>query len=174
MSFWIKNSLIFLTSTLLLFSCKTESKKDSFDWNKQKSIELGSDLAKEQSDDIEFYIDQHEKLNFTATGSGLRIAFLKHGDGTKATRGMKAEVKFKISLLNGTLCYQSELDKNDVFTIDHEDIESGIQEGIKLMQIGDICRMVMPSNLAHGLVGDMDKIPPLSPIVVDLELVGLH
>lgn len=173
MNIWIKSSFLLLSS-LLLFSCKTKEEKDAFNWNKEKSIELGSTLAQEEDDDIEFYIDQHDKLDFQSTGSGLRIAYLHHGEGPLAQRGMKAEVRFKISLLDGTLCYESDLDKNDFFKIDREDIESGVQEGIKLMRVGDKCKLVMPSGLAHGLLGDMDKIPPLSPIVVDLELENLH
>lgn len=173
MNFWIKSSFL-IGASLLLFSCKEKPAEDTFEWNKQKSIELGTSLALEEDEEIEMYLDQHENLDFQATGSGLRIAYLKHGEGPVAQRGMKAEVRFKISLLDGTLCYESELDKNDFFKIDREDIESGIQEGIKLMRVGDKCKLVMPSNLAHGLVGDMDKIPPLSVIVVDLELENLH
>jgi FKBP-type peptidyl-prolyl cis-trans isomerase len=59
------------------------------------------------------------------------------------------------------------------FVIDKSDIESGIQEGIKKMREGDRAKMIIPSHLAHGLVGDLDKIPPLSVIVVDIHLIGL-
>jgi FKBP-type peptidyl-prolyl cis-trans isomerase len=170
MSFWGKISLLSLF--FLSFSCipKTEKKVD---WNKNKSTAFGKEIANEENMSIELFIDQHEKLNFVSTGSGLRYAFIKKGEGIQAGTGMKAEVRFKIELLDGTLCYQSELDKNDYVKIDKEDIESGVQEGLKLMHEGDKCKFIIPSHLAHGLLGDMDKIPPLSVIVVDIELIAL-
>lgn len=170
MSFWIKNSLLLLL--FILISCQSKE-KEPITWNKEKSTELGKDIAKEEEISIELYLDQHNNLQFKPTGTGLRVAYLKHGDGAYARPEMTAEVRFKITLLDGTVCYESDLDRDDFFKIDHDDIESGIQEGIKLMRIGDKCRFVMPSHLAHGLLGDMDKIPPLSVIVVDIELKEL-
>jgi FKBP-type peptidyl-prolyl cis-trans isomerase len=53
-------------------------------------------------------------------------------------------------------------------------VESGIHEGIKLMRVGEKSKLVFPSHLAHGLVGDLKDIPPLSPLVVDIELIELQ
>ena len=39
-----------------------------------------------------------------------------------------------------------------------------------MMREGDKAKLIVPSHLAHGLVGDFDKIPPLTPIVVDIQL----
>ena len=83
-------------------------------------------------------------------------------------------VNFKISLLDGTTCYETEKDELEKFIIDHSEVETGVQEGIKKMRVGDKAKFVMPSHLAHGLVGDMNKIPPLNPIVVDIYLKELR
>ncbi|HRO76280.1 MAG TPA: FKBP-type peptidyl-prolyl cis-trans isomerase [Crocinitomicaceae bacterium] len=170
MNFWIKNSIIILL--FFLVACKPKAEKE-ITWNKEMSTNLGKEIAQEEDIDIELFIDQHPNLKFEATGTGLRIAFLKKGDGEKAETGKIAEVNFKISLLDGTVCYQSDLDRADYYKIDKEDIESGVQEGIKLMNVGDKCKLIVPSHLAHGLVGDMDKIPPLSVLVIDLELISI-
>ncbi|MFT5581995.1 MAG: FKBP-type peptidyl-prolyl cis-trans isomerase FkpA, partial [Psychromonas sp.] len=77
------------------------------------------------------------------------------------------------SLLDGTDCYKTEENEIDEFKIDRSEVESGVQEAIKLMRIGDKMKLIIPSHLAHGLTGDMNKVPPLSPIVVDLHLVHL-
>lgn len=170
MNFWTKISCLVLLA--VVFACKPKEKKEIV-WNKEKSTTFGKEIANEENMQIEMYMDQHEKLHFEATGSGLRIAYLKKGEGEQAKTGLTAEVSFRIELLDGTLCYESELDKNDYVKIDKEDIESGVQEGLKLMHVGDKCKMIIPSHLAHGLLGDMDKIPPLSVIVVNIELIGL-
>jgi FKBP-type peptidyl-prolyl cis-trans isomerase len=52
-------------------------------------------------------------------------------------------------------------------------VESGLEEGILLLQEGDKARFIMPPHLAHGLIGDRDKIPARATIIYDLELVSL-
>jgi len=37
--------------------------------------------------------------------------------------------------------------------------------------VGDKAKLIIPSHLAFGLAGDMDQIPPLSPIVYDIEVL---
>jgi FKBP-type peptidyl-prolyl cis-trans isomerase len=39
------------------------------------------------------------------------------------------------------------------------------------MKEGERAVFILPSNLAHGLLGDFETIPPMSPIVVNLELI---
>jgi FKBP-type peptidyl-prolyl cis-trans isomerase len=77
----------------------------------------------------------------------------------------------KISLLDGKVCYETDSLELDQFLIDRSQVESGIQEGIKLMKEGERAVFILPSNLAHGLLGDFETIPPMSPIVVNLELI---
>jgi FKBP-type peptidyl-prolyl cis-trans isomerase len=91
-----------------------------------------------------------------------------------AQSGLTAKVRFKITLLTGEVCYQTEGNEVESFKIDKSDIESGVQEGIKKMHVGDKAKLIIPSHLGHGLVGDFDKIPPLTTIVVDLELISLN
>jgi FKBP-type peptidyl-prolyl cis-trans isomerase FkpA len=54
-----------------------------------------------------------------------------------------------------------------------DNVESGLHEGILYMNEGSKALLVIPSHLAHGLVGDMNKIPPKSTIVYDIELLEL-
>jgi FKBP-type peptidyl-prolyl cis-trans isomerase len=41
------------------------------------------------------------------------------------------------------------------------------------MKKGDQAKLILPSYLAHGLLGDRQKIPPQSVLFIDLELVEL-
>ena len=79
-----------------------------------------------------------------------------------------------MQLLDGSECYRTNADEMEVFEIDHADIESGLHEGIKYMHVGDFAKLIIPSHLAHGLVGDLDKVPPMSTLVVDIHLIGLE
>lgn len=169
----IKREFIFCL--LILCSCTEEVKPPKpIDWNMEKSSKMNKELAIEQDLDIDLYFSQHENWDVQVTGTGLRIVILKKTDGEFPKAGMNARTQYKVSLLDGTEVYKTESDEEDVFPIDKSDLESGIHEGIKLMRVGEKAKLVFPSYLAHGLVGDMDKIPPLSPLVVDIELIGIE
>ena len=112
----------------------------------------------------------------TKTGSGLQYMIYEHGDiDTSYTPlpGNIARIEYKITMLDGTLCYRTEDDEYENFKVDRSEIESGVQEGIKKMSIGDRARLIIPSHLGHGLLGDRDKIPPLTPLVIDIYLTGI-
>lgn len=170
----MKYHLLLCTAALMLASCKGEEKeKKEISWSQEKSSKFGKTLALEESLDIKIYLEAHPKLHMTETGSGLRYAILHHGNGPQAESGMIAEVRFRICRLDGKLCYQTDSLETEIFRIDKADVESGVQEGIKQMHVGDKAKLIVPSHLAHGISGDFNKIPPLTTLVIDLELVSL-
>ena len=163
------------TFSLVLLACTDEKPKEiQRNWNMNESTKLNKDLAVEQEIDIDLYLAQHESWQVDTTGSGLRIVWFKRTDGSLPKANQQAKVHYKIALLDGTQVYETEKDEYDIFRVDNAEMESGIHEGIKLMRVGEKAKLVFPSHLAHGLVGDMDKIPPLSPLVVDVELIGIE
>lgn len=164
-----------LFCVLLLCSCSEEEKPPKqVNWNMEKSTEMNKELAIEQDLDIDLYFAQHENWEVKRTGTGLRYVILRKTDGEMPKPGMEAKTQYRITLLDGTEVYKTADDEFDIFRIDKSDMESGIHEGIKLMRVGEKAKLVFPSHLAHGLVGDLDKIPPLSPLVVDIELIGIE
>ena len=52
-------------------------------------------------------------------------------------------------------------------------VEGGLDEALLLMRIGDKARIILLPHLAHGLLGDFEKIPARSIIVYYIELVEL-
>lgn len=169
--FWF-SILIF---SVVLVSCKGEEEKEpTIEWSQKKSSDFSKDLAIEEDLNIKMYLDQRKSWKVTETGSGLRYFIYEHGTGAYAQSDLLAEVKFKIYLLDGTLCYKTDSLETETFKIDRSEIETGVQEGIKLMRVGDKAKLIIPSHLGHGLSGDFEKIPPLTTLIVDLELVALR
>ena len=160
---------------VLLASCQEEKKKDvEVNWTSKQSSDFGKNLAIEQDIEIKIFLQKHQDWEIVETGSGLRYFIYEKGKGPLAESGLTAEVKFKISQLDGTVCYETAPLETQKFKIDKSEIETGVQEGIKYMHVGDKIKMIIPSHLGHGLVGDFDKIPPLTTLIVDLELISLH
>lgn len=165
--------LICLVSIIALVSCNEEPAKKAPEWNTEKSIEMNEELAAEQDLDIDLFLAKYENKEIIKTGSGLRFILMKSSNGEQAKTGREALVSYSVQLLDGTEVYKTSEDELDVFDVDNSQIESGIHEGIKRMKVGEKAILVFPSHLAHGLIGDMQKIPPLSPLVVEIELIEL-
>lgn len=111
--------------------------------------------------------------DMVVTPSGLRYLIYKPGDGRKARSGETAVIKYQVSLLNGRKIYSSDSLGLREFFIGQGDAESGLQEAMLLMKIGDRAKIIIPSRLGYGLLGDGKRIPPGSALVYDVELTDL-
>lgn len=169
---WNTFRLIFVVFVLL--SCDEQTPKQTPTWTKEDSTSLNRELALQEAIDIRLFVERQSALSFDTTGSGLHIAMVVDSVGPVAVPGQKAYVHFRMSMLDGTLCYENSPLKLNAFNVDRSDIETGVQEAIKHMSVGDSARIVVPSHLGHGLTGDMRKIPPLTPLVIDLKLHALR
>jgi FKBP-type peptidyl-prolyl cis-trans isomerase len=107
------------------------------------------------------------------TGTGLRYLIFKKGKGVKTVKGKVAMIRYTLRLLNGNVCYSSDKDGLKEFKIGYGGVESGIEEGILLMHVGDRAKFIVPSHLAFGLLGDQNKIPQHATLVYDIELVQI-
>ncbi len=172
----VKNWNILLFSAFILIGCAEEEKPTELpNWTKEQSVKLGEELAKEEDIRIQLFIERQTDYSFTKTGSGLYYDNLSESDQMiLAEEGDVACVDVKIMLLDKTVCYETKSDECLELKIDKSQAESGLQEALKLMGEGDRFMLIIPSHLAHGLVGDQDKIPPLSTLLVDVTLAELE
>ncbi|MDF1547716.1 MAG: FKBP-type peptidyl-prolyl cis-trans isomerase [Bacteroidales bacterium] len=176
-------SLLFYFSFFLTFfifntSCTETNKEKTHKTKKEldaynKSLETANRyLTTLDAERIANYA-KRRKWNMTETKSGIWYEIYEKGSGPKAKEGQVAVLNYTISLLDGTLCYTSDSLGSKDFAIGHGGVESGLEEGILLLHKGDKARIIMPPFKAHGLLGDMDKIPARSIIVYELELINL-
>ncbi|HOI87851.1 MAG TPA: FKBP-type peptidyl-prolyl cis-trans isomerase, partial [Lentimicrobium sp.] len=74
----------------------------------------------------------------------------------------------------GDEIYNSDKDGLKEFLIGRGGVESGLEEGILLLRVGDKAKFIIPSHLGFGLLGDQNLVPPKSTLIYDLELISLH
>jgi len=177
---FVKISILQLLAVIfvLFVSCSNEPEKkkrmtkDELK-NYNKSLETANKyLTTLDAERIENYA-KRRNWDMKVTESGLYYQIYENGSGPLAQEGQVAVLHFKISLLDGTLCYSSDSLGAKEFAIGHGGVESGLEEGILLLKKGDKARFILPPFKAHGLIGDMDKIPARSIIVYELELLAL-
>lgn len=176
----LNNSILIIVVLLSLVSCKEKRpdtivpEPDEPVFTTEQSIEMSQHWSKDES----YIIDQFVKRNnwpIQVSGTGIRYYIYEQGEGEAATPGRVAIVNFEIRLLDAdtTLCYSSNPQQPSEFLIDMDNVESGLHEAITYLKEGDKAYIILPHYLAHGLLGDMDKIPPLSPVLYDIELISL-
>lgn len=164
-------------SILLVFcllSCGNEQNPDKSPVppKKEELIQKHKDRIQTEEDRIDAYVRRRD-WEMKETGTGLRYLILEEGEGALANEGQTAVVKYKISLLNGRECYASKEGETESFLIGEDAVESGLHEGIQFMNKGASAVLITPPHLAHGLLGDRDKIPANATLVFEIKLVDL-
>jgi len=61
-----------------------------------------------------------------------------------------------------------------VFEVGHGGVENGLEEGILMMKNKEKYRFIMPPHKAHGLLGDLNKIPARSTIIYYVEVLDIQ
>ncbi|MCI1753905.1 MAG: FKBP-type peptidyl-prolyl cis-trans isomerase [Flavobacteriales bacterium] len=136
-------------------------------------MDENKDMAAREEQDIRDWLGRQE-AGMNTSGTGLRWKLVHDVPGDTARSGQLAVLNYAVFLLNGDTCYSSAQDGPASFRIEHADVESGLQEGIQHLSVGDSAVLVIPSALAFGLLGDRDKIPMRSTIIYHVGLIALQ
>jgi FKBP-type peptidyl-prolyl cis-trans isomerase len=84
------------------------------------------------------------------------------------------EFSYTTSLLSGKVLYSSEKSGNRTLTIDKNQEEAGLNEGLKYMRLGEKASFIVPPHLAFGVGGDGYMIQPYAVLVFDVEIVAIQ
>jgi len=159
--------------TLSCVNTETRQKKTFTENELQKPLlEANKKVVKTERRQIDDFIARY-KWNLTETGTGLRYSIYEHGTGQKAVEGKIAVLEYEVSLLDGEIIYSSGQSGLKEFRIGKGGVESGLEEGILLMKVGDRAKFIIPSHLAFGLLGDNNKISSKTTLVYDVKLLKL-
>ena len=171
----MKKITFLLVIALLFFSCKNQNTQQQNQVKNYDSVlvRINKYLVKEDQERIQSYI-KRKGWNMQQSSTGFWYQIYQKGTGEQAKPGDWATIEYRIELLDGTLCYTSDSLGPKTFKINYGDVESGVHQGIVLMHEGDRAHFIFPPYLAHGLLGDEDKIPPRSIIVYDIYLKKLQ
>ncbi len=167
------NIILFLIASSVMYSCwnePQEHKPDKEAIRKENLIRINKYLVGKDTDMIKGYLKRHDWVMQT-TKTGLWYMIYERGNGDSVRSGKVVTIKYKTYLLDGTLCYSSDSLGPKKFRVGKGEVENGLDEGIKFLRVGDKARYILPPHLAHGLIGDENKIPPRAIIVYDLELI---
>lgn len=129
--------------------------------------------AKTEDQLIEDYARRYQ-WRMTKTQTGLRYWIYKKQNGKKPQPLDKVTINYKVNLINGVVVYDSKTDGQKTVVLGRSTAESGLEEGLYMMTLGEKAKLIIPSHLAFGLLGDENKIPQRATLIYDLEIVNIH
>lgn len=138
-----------------------------------KLINYNQQVVRTENDEIGDYIARHQ-WKMLKTSTGLQYMIYEKGKGKKIIKGEKVRFNFKLSLLNGNKIYSSDSLGVRIIYPGTSEGEPGLQEALLLMQYGDRAKLIIPSHLAFGLLGDLKKIPAGATLVYDIEILSQY
>lgn len=165
--------LIFL---IIFFSCNSErepDKKQTIKHSKESLEEVNKMLVSKDAEQIKSYVDRRG-WSMEQTESGLWYMVYKEGTDSLIKKGNEISFNYEVWLLNGTLCYSSDELGVKSFVVGSGGVESGLEEGVLLLKKGSKARFILPPHLAHGLIGDENRIPARASIVYDIEILNVE
>lgn len=166
-------SIISIVLLLVFINCNSnKSNINQADINsiQNQLIEAHKGLLKNDADSIKNYI-KSKGWNMSQTQTGLWIEIYEKGYGAQIENNDIVELSYSLELLDGTLCYKSDSINSKIFKVGQGGVESGLEEAILQMHGGDKARLILPPHLAHGVVGDFNKIPRMAILKYDIEVL---
>ena len=174
----LKYSIMLLVLVASVISCDcTSTKKNSSapspETIQENRIEARRDFLQKERESIEAY-QKDNNLEMERTGTGLYYVLMKQsGDTILIETEDWVEYAYKISSLQGELLYSSDDLGIVTIKVDKMDTEIGVHEALKLMALGDEGLFILPSHLAFGVAGDLNKVPPMTPLVYEIIILNI-
>jgi len=162
---------------ILIFSCQQERKKPKT-VSELKAYEkpledVNKYLLKKDETTIANYC-KRRGWKMKMTQSGLWYGNLSASNLDSVKQGDIIEIAYKVALLDGSVIYDSDSLGTKVFEVGHGGVENGLEEGILMMKNKEKYRFIMPPHKAHGLLGDLNKIPARSTIIYYVEVLDIQ
>ena len=168
---------IYMVIAFLFFSCDNVRNKKENQFIDDKQLELSLEemnrkMLQYESELIDDYIEKNN-LKVQRTGTGLRYQIVNEGNGDLIKKGDIVTLEYELCLLSGEILYSSENDGNKVFLVSRGGVEAGLEEAILKLKHNSEAILILPSHLAHGLIGDGGRIPPKAIIVYKIKVIDI-
>ena len=165
-----------LIFVLIFFSCNSEKKQEkrpTFKYTKESIQEVNKLLVDKDAEQIKSYVNRR-MWDMKITETGLWYMIYKETNNRRIEKGDYITYNYEVRLLDGSLCYSSDSLGSKSISVGQGGVEAGLEEGILLLSNGSKARFIMPPHLAHGLIGDENRIPARAIIIYDIEIVNIE
>ncbi|MDD4148964.1 MAG: FKBP-type peptidyl-prolyl cis-trans isomerase [Bacteroidales bacterium] len=151
---------------------------------KMKKIVDGSDYVKQNAETYQYYISQEASLieryvlniNFPrkVTKSGLNIFTISKGTGKKPQKNNLVTIEYTAGFIDGSV-FDSTIERKKPFrfVVGNNEVIDGLEEAVKMMNVGDHCLTIIPFRIAYGEEKN-GVVAPFSTLVFEIELLDVE
>ncbi len=133
---------------------------------KENIINANKVIASAEETQIDSYLSRRG-WEMTRLGDGVRYMEYATGSGNRLDYEDKAVVTYRLELLNGALVYDGQ---RDSITLGRHEPNAGLDHALRQLRRGSKARVIVPSSMAYGVVGDGDRVPARAVLVYDLQV----
>ncbi len=170
----MKNS-IFLLFLVLIISCASPAprkpivRKTSTFLN--ESIERNKIINEVEEQALLNYIKNDSLHGYITSPNGFWYRYnVRDSISTKfPVKGDEIVYGYEIKDVNDEILYTKEVLGNRNYLVDREELITGLQDGLKLMKVGEEVVFLFPSHKAYGYSG-YQKIAGNQPLIYTIEL----
>ncbi len=175
-SLFIYSSILIL-SILGFASCKKEvqipsNKVEQKDSTATNMIKLNALMADVEAKEIKAYIESSD-IAWQYDSLGFWYEIVKQGNNRQILKDAVVLVDYSVNTLQGDSCYSYKADKSRTIVVERPGYEKGLSLGLMKMHEGDSALLVIPSQLAYGMLGDRKAIPPRAVLIYHISSVRL-
>jgi FKBP-type peptidyl-prolyl cis-trans isomerase FklB len=161
-----------------LLLSEEESRRILADYNrdlKLKQAKIKQETAeKNRKDGLEYLKANKVKEGVVTTASGLQYKILKAGNGKKPTEEDSITVRYRGTLLDGTVFDSTDRIGYPVTINLKDSVIAGWSEALKLMPAGSKWQVVVPSEIGYGETGAGRDIGPNATLIYEIELIAVN
>lgn len=157
-------------------ACKQKQNKQ----NRNRSAVLQENLLqmnqkemRAENRQIEDFIKRYG-WNMKQSKSGLRYMIVEKNSNKFANTGDMITFAYILRNIKGDEVYTSDEKGLFQFRLKKDHVIAGIQQMMEYIAEGDKAKVIIPAYLGYGLTGDMDKIPPRSTLIYDIEIKNIE
>ena len=163
---------------IALLSCGNSSKPQDNKFtptppSKKTIVDVNRYLSEKDKAVIEGYGRRH-KLELAFSESGFYYHISNQGNGKQITQNSTTAITGTLGLIDGTPCYTYIAEAPKVISIDKSPEITGLHLALPMLKEGANALFIFPPNLAFGLLGDDDKVPPRATIVMNISILKVE
>jgi len=138
----------------------------------EESVERNKALNKKEREDIQKVIANFSDKDFLSSENGFWYHYNSKvkNDTVTPQFGDRLEYTYSVSDLSGNEIYSEDDNGTQFYTMDKEELFSGLREGLKLMKVSENVTFIFPSQKAYGYYGDNNKIGTNVPLICNVNL----
>lgn len=163
--------IIILLLFMGMISCKSPEARQPISHKSgsfiNASVERNIKLNKKEKGKIEQIIKSDTSSNYISSESGFWYTYETkvENDTITADFGDVVNFDYNVKSINGQVIYSDEEIKPRDYTMDKEELFTGLREGLKLMKPGETVTFLFPSQKAYGYYGDTNRIGASIPLI---------